>query len=297
MTPGRGGRALTSRLGRRATVDLDHFAVRALVAGLGVAVVAGPLGCFIVWRRMAYFGDTMAHSALLGVALGFLLSIDLTLAILGVTVAIACLLLLLQRRRPWLTPDTLLGILSHASLSLGLVAIGAMAWLRVDLLGYLFGDVLAVSRADIAIIYVGGALALAGLAFFWRPLLAVTVHEDLARAEGVAAAPAQFAFMILVAMVIALAMKVVGILLITSLLIIPAAAARRYATTPEAMAALAAILACLAVVLGLGASLRFDTPSGPSIVLAAAGIFAVGLLPLSRWRALSASLFRNGNSS
>ncbi len=277
-------------------MNLDDFVVRALVAGLGVAVVTGPLGCFIVWRRMAYFGDTMAHSALLGIALGFLLSIDLTLGIVGVTITIACLLLLLQRRRPWLSPDTLLGILSHASLSFGLVAIGLMAWLRVDLLGYLFGDVLAVTKADIAIIYAGGAATLAGLAFVWRPLLAVTFHEDLARAEGVAAAPAQFAFMILIAVVIALAMKVVGILLITSLLIIPAAAARRYATTPEGMAVLAAIAGCLAVGLGLFASLRFDTPSGPSIVVAAAVIFSFGLLPLLHWwRALTRRLFRGRN--
>lgn len=261
---------------------LDDFIVRALIAGLGVAVVAGPLGCFIVWRRMAYFGDTMAHSALLGVALGFLLSIDLTLGVVAVTVTVAGLLLLLQQRRPWLSPDTLLGILSHASLSFGLVAIGLMGWLRIDLLGYLFGDVLAVTRADIAIIYAGGAAVLTGLAVIWRPLLAVTVHEDLARAEGVAATPARLAFMILIALVIALAMKVVGILLITSLLIIPAAAARRFATTPEHMALGAAALGAVAVGLGLLGSLKMDTPAGPSIVVAAAVLFAATLLPFPR---------------
>jgi len=263
---------------------LDDFVIRALIAGFGVAIVAGPLGCFIVWRRMAYFGDTMAHSALLGVALGFLLSIDLTLGVVVVTIAVAGLLLSLQQRRPWLSADALLGILSHASLSFGLVAIGLMGWLRIDLMGYLFGDVLAVSQADIAMIYLGGAAVLAGLAVIWRRLLAVTVHEDLARAEGIAATPVQLAFMILIALVIALAMKVVGILLITSLLIIPAAAARRFASTPEAMAGIAAGLGCLAVAGGLYASLRLDTPSGPSIVVAAAGLFAFSLLPWEIWR-------------
>ncbi len=261
---------------------LDDFVIRALVAGIGIAIVAGPLGCFIVWRRMAYFGDTMAHSALLGIALGFLLALDLTLGVIVVTVTIAALLVLLQQRRPWLAADTLLGILSHASLSVGLVAIGLMTWLRVDLLGYLFGDVLAVTAADIALIYAGGLAALTVLAFIWRPLLAATVHEDLARAEGIPAGRVRLAFMVLIAVVIALAMKVVGILLITSLLIIPAAAARRFAGTPEAMAALAALAGCAAVGLGLFASLRFDTPSGPSIVVAAAALFAASLLPVSR---------------
>ncbi|HYN39214.1 MAG TPA: metal ABC transporter permease [Rhodospirillales bacterium] len=267
---------------------LDDFIIRAFAAGIGVAVVAGPLGCFIVWRRMAYFGDTMAHSALLGIALGFLLSINLTGGVVVVTVTIAGLLVLLQQRRPWLAADTLLGILSHASLSIGLVAIGLMTWLRVDLLGYLFGDVLAVTTADIAVIYLGGLAALAGLALIWRPLLASTVHEDLARAEGIPAASVRLSFMVLIAVVIALAMKVVGILLITSLLIIPAAAARRYATTPEAMAVLAALAGCAAVGLGLFASLRLDTPSGPSIVVAAAALFAASLLPVSRLPSLFA---------
>jgi len=276
---------------------LDDFIIRAFAAGVGVAIVAGPLGCFIVWRRMAYFGDTMAHSALLGIALGFLLAIDLTVGIVVVTVTIAGLLVLLQQRRPWLAADTLLGILSHASLSVGLVAIGLMTWLRVDLLGYLFGDVLAVTVADITLIYAGGFAALAVLALIWRPLLAATVHEDLARAEGIPAAGVRFAFMVLIAVVIALAMKVVGILLITSLLIIPAAAARRYSRTPEAMAALAALAGCAAVALGLFASLRLDTPSGPSIVVAAAVLFAASLLPVPRLYGLLARARNRGDEN
>lgn len=263
---------------------LDDFVIRALVAGFGIALVSGPLGCFIVWRRMAYFGDTMAHSALLGIALGFLLSINLTLGVVVVTVTIAGILVLLQQRRPWLSPDTLLGILSHSSLSFGLVAIGLMTWLRLDLLGYLFGDVLAVSRTDIFVIYAAGLAALAILTAIWRPLLAATVHEDLARAEGIAVVSVRLVFMVLIAVVIALAMKVVGVLLITSLLIIPPAAARRLASTPERMAVIAALIGCAAVAMGLYASLWLDTPSGPSIVVGAALLFALGLLPLPRLR-------------
>jgi zinc transport system permease protein len=260
-------------------MNLDDFFVRAIVAGVGVAIVAGPLGCFIVWRRMAYFGDTMAHSALLGVALGFLSGVHLTIGVVVVTILIAILLLSLQQR-PWLSSDTLLGILSHSALSLGLVAIGLMAWLRLDLMSYLFGDILAVTWADILWIYGGGAVILGLLAMIWRPLLASTVHEDLARAEGVPAFKVKMVFMLLIALVIALAMKLVGILLITSLLIIPAAAARRFAGNPEQMAVIASMVGAAAVILGLEGSLWLDTPSGPSIVVATAVLFAISLLPV-----------------
>lgn len=253
---------------------LDDFVIRALLGGLGVAVVAGPLGCFVVWRRMAYFGDSLAHSALLGVALGFLLAVDPTLGILAVCVVFAISIVLLQEYRR-LATDTLLGILSHAALSLGLVAISLTETLRLDLLGYLFGDILAVTVADIAWIYAGGVLVLVVLATIWRPLLAVTVHDEVARAEGVPAVAIRLLFTLLLALVIALSMKIIGILLITSLLIIPAAAARRFARTPEQMAVLASAIGGLSVTGGLLASLYWNTPSGPSVVVAAFTMFAV----------------------
>ncbi len=260
---------------------LDDFFVRAIIAGIGVAVVAGPLGCFIVWRRMAYFGDAMSHSALLGVALAILIDVNVMFGVVAVTTLIAFALLSLQRR-PWLATDTLLGILAHGALSLGLVAVGLMAWLRLDLLSYLFGDILAVTVADLGWIYGGGAIVLAALCAIWRPLLAATVHEDLAKAEGIPTARVRLLFMVLIALVIALAMKLVGILLITALLIIPAAAARRFAATPEQMAVGAAIIGSMAVVLGLEASLMVDTPSGPSIVVAATVLFGLTLIPVAR---------------
>ena len=252
----------------------EDFIWRALIGGAGVAMVSGPLGCFIVWRRMAYFGDSLAHSALLGVALGFLLGIDARLGTLAACVALALFLVLLQSQKR-LSSDTLLGILAHTALSLGLVAISFMESLRVDLLGYLLGDILSVTVSDIYWIFGGGALALAALALIWRPLLAVTVNEEIARAEGVPVWPVRLSFMLLIALIIAVAMKIIGILLITSLLIIPAAAARRFAKTPEQMAALASLIGALAVLGGVMASLRWDTPSGPSIVLAAAALFAL----------------------
>ncbi|MEO3387051.1 metal ABC transporter permease [Mesorhizobium sp. CAU 1741] len=261
---------------------LDDFFSRAVIAGVGLALTTGPLGCFIVWRRMAYFGDTMAHSALLGVALAFLFEINLTIGVF-VVATLASLALLALQRRGALSTDALLGILSHSTLALGLVMIAFMTWVRVDLMGFLFGDILAVSRLDIAIIWAGGVLVIGVLAVFWSSLLAATVNEELAQAEGMAPARSRLVFMLLMALVIAIAMKLVGVLLITALMIIPAATARRFATTPEQMAVLASVLGALAVVAGLFGSLEFDTPSGPSIVVAALGLFLVSLLPyLSR---------------
>ncbi|OSM01729.1 zinc ABC transporter permease subunit ZnuB [Magnetofaba australis] len=256
---------------------LDDFFWRALLAGAAIAIIGGPLGCFIVWRRMAYFGDTMAHSALLGVALGLLLDLAPMFAVAIVAVAIALLLVILQRN-PRLSSDTLLGILSHAALSIGLVAISFLTFVRVDLLSYLFGDILAVSQSDLLSIVLGGALILAVLMRIWRPLLALTVSQELAQAEGVPVARTRLTFMLLIALVIALAMKVVGVLLITSLLIIPPATARRFALSPESMAILASLIGVASVVGGLSASLAWDTPSGPSIVVAATFLFILSTL-------------------
>ena len=261
----------------------DDFFSRALIAGVGLALVAGPLGCFIVWRRMAYFGDTMAHSALLGVALSFLLDINLTLGVFVVAATVSLALLLLQRRNA-LSTDALLGILSHSTLAIGLVIVAFMTWVRVDLMGFLFGDILAVSTSDIALIWGGGILVLAAIAWLWRPLLAAAVNPELAEAEGLRPERARLFFMLLMAVVIAIAMKIVGIMLITSLLIIPAATARRFSSTPELMAVLASLIGAVAVVGGLFGSLTYDTPSGPSIVVAALILFILSLLPAWRGR-------------
>ncbi len=254
----------------------SDFFTRALVAGIGLALVAGPLGCFVVWRRMAYFGDTMAHSALLGVALAFLLNLDTTLGVFAVAALVAGALLILQRQAT-LSTDALLGILSHSTLAVGLVLVGFLTSVRIDLMGFLFGDILAVSTTDIAVIYGGGALILGVLWLWWRPLLASTVSPELAEAEGLRPEAARIVLMVLMASVIAIAMKLVGVLLITSLLIIPAATARRLAPTPEWMAVIASVLGAVAVVGGLFGSRTWDTASGPSIVVMALVLFGLSL--------------------
>ncbi len=273
----------------------DDFFLRAVVAGVGLALTTGPLGCFIIWRRMAYFGDTISHSALLGVALSLLFQLNLTLSVFAVAVLVSVLLLFLQRRQA-LSADALLGILSHATLAIGLVIVAFMSWVRIDLIAFLFGDILAVSQSDIAVIWGGGIFVLAAIAWLWRPLLASTVNPELAEAEGLRPERARLLFMLLMAVVIAIAMKIVGILLITALLIIPAATARRFAATPETMAIFASLLGAIAVFGGLFGSLRYDTPSGPSIVVAALVLFIISLLPLVR-RAGTPAAQQRGQSS
>ena len=260
---------------------LDDFFTRAIVAGIGVALVAGPLGCFIVWRRLAYFGDTLSHAALLGVALAFLFEINITLAVFGVSLCVSFALVLLQK---WerLSSDALLGLLAHSTLAIGLVALAFMTWVRVDLMGFLFGDILSVTPVDIAVVWGGGVFVLILLSLIWRSLFASTVNLELAQAEGMAPERANLIFMLLMAAVIAISMKIVGVLLITALLIIPAAAARRFSTGPEQMAILAGLIGVAGVVAGLFGSLEWDTPAGPSIVVAALVIFIFSILPMPK---------------
>ncbi len=254
---------------------MDDFLVRALLAGLGVAALTGPLGAFVVWRRMAFFGDTLAHAALLGVALGLAFEVNLTVGVVGVCIATA-LMLIGVRRRSGLASDTILGILSHGTLALGLVAMSFLEKVRFDLLGYLFGDILAVTLTDLTWIYAGGAVILVAIFLIWRPLLSATVHEDLARAEGVPVDRVNIVFVVCIALVVATAMKVVGILLVAALLIIPAAAVRAFCRTPEQMAVAAVVAGWLAVCGGLGMSVLADTPAGPSIIVVALCLFIVG---------------------
>lgn len=259
---------------------LDDFLIRAYLAGIGIALVAGPLGCFVIWRKMAYFGDTLSHGALLGVSLGLLFQIDLTVSVFGLSAALAASLVLLKRRAD-LSTDALLGILSHGALAIGLVALSFMSWIRVDLMGLLFGDILAIAPSDLLMIWSGACLVLGLLWMIWKPLFASTVHPELAEAEGLHPARVETLYMLMMAAVIAIAIQLVGVLLITALLIIPAAGARRLAQGPVQMMVIASAIGTLSVVVGLTTSLFADTPTGPSIVVAALICFLMSLSPLS----------------
>ncbi len=250
-----------------------NFLLLAFLAGVGFALVAAPLGSLVVWRRMAYFGDTLAHASLLGVALGFAFSIlPMYFSVAIVCVVVALLLLLLEKQQA-IARDSLLGILAHTSLALGIVVIALLPNFRADLYGYLFGDILAVSWQDIIVIYGLAVAVLALLAWNWQKLLAVTVHAELAKVEGISIQRQQLLFVLLLALSIAMAMKVLGVLLITAMLIIPPATARPWSKTPEKMVILALVFAILSVLVGLAASLYLDLPAGPAIVVASSVLF------------------------
>ena len=259
----------------------DDFFIRALIAGIGVAIVTGPLGCMVIWRRLSYFGDTLSHSALLGVTIAYSFSINISLSVFIVSGVIALLLLSLQKRTK-LPGDALLGLLSHSTLAVGLVIIGLLTSIRFDLMGLLFGDILSVTIEDIFIIWLGGLIILGVLCFIWKSLFAATVNYDLAAAEGMKPDSSNFIFTILLAGVIAIAIKMIGVLLITGLLLIPAAMARNLSSNPRQMIALSVIGGILSVIIGLFSSLEFNTASGPSIIVAALVLFILSLLPLKR---------------
>ena len=251
---------------------LADFPLYGLGAGLLIAAIAGPLGTFVVWQRLAYFGDTLAHSALLGVALSLWLAIDIQLGIIICCLGLAILLVYLQRK-PHLATDSLLGILSHGSLAIGLVTVALIDDVRLDLNAYLFGDLLAVSQQDL--LWIGLVVITLAISLWrnWNSLLAITVHPELAKVEGLPVERLRLTLMLMIALLVAIAMKVIGVLLITALLIIPAAAGRKFVRSPEQMALASIVIGCLSVIGGLCLSFTADTPAGPSIVLSAVGLF------------------------
>ncbi len=259
---------------------LDDFMTRATLAGMGVACAAAPLGCFVVWRRMAYFGDATAHAAILGVALSLAFELSIFPGALAVALVMALTVTLLAGRG--YAMDTLLGVLAHSALAFGLVAVSFLSGIRIDLMAYLFGDILAVSRSDLLVIWGGAVLVIALIAARWSALLTSTLNEELAYASGLSPKREQLILTVALAITVAVAIKVVGVLLIAALLIIPAAAARGLARTPEAMAVIAAGIGGLSAVAGLQGAYLFDTPAGPSIVCVAALLFTA--INLIGWR-------------
>ena len=259
----------------------DDFLFRALIAGIGIALVTGPLGCFVVWRRLSFFGDTLAHSALLGVILSVSFDINISLSIFTVSSLVALLLLRLQKTT-YLANDALLGLLSHSSLAIGLVVLGFLSFIRFDIMGVLFGDILSVNINDLLAIWLGGALILLVLWFIWKPLFASTVNYELAEAEGMKPERMNAIFTILLAALIAIAIKMVGLLLITGMLIIPTAMARNLSNNPKQMVILSIVGGLLSVLIGLYTSFEINTSSGPTIVTVALLLFILSMTKVQK---------------
>jgi zinc transport system permease protein len=243
---------------------LSDFMLRATIAGLGVALIAAPLGCFVVWRRMAYFGEATAHAALLGIALSLALELPIFAGTLVAALLMAWVVTQLSGRE--LASDTLLGVTAHAGLALGLVVASFLTGVRIDLMAYLFGDILAVTLSDLYVIWFGVIIGLALIYWRWSPMLISTLNEELAYSNDINPKREKLFLTLALAVTVAVSIKVVGLLLISALLIIPAAAARNISQTPETMAITTAIIGVISAVSGLQFSYFFNSPPGPSIV-------------------------------
>ena len=264
---------------------LNDFFIRALLAGVGIALITGPLGCFVVWRRLSFFAGTLAHSALLGVTMALVFEISIAFSVFLISAVLAIFLLQLQKKTN-LPNDALLGLLAHSSLAIGLVIIGFLTTIRFDVMGLLFGDILAVDENDLLFIWVGGAFILLVLKLIWKPLFASTINYELAEAEGMKPDKYNAIFTILMAAIIAISIKIVGLLLITGMLIIPAALARNISNNPIQMVILSTVGGLLSILIGLFSSLEFNTASGPSIIAAALFLFLVSLIKVRKFSEL-----------
>ncbi|MGB0901703.1 metal ABC transporter permease [Halocynthiibacter sp.] len=261
---------------------LDDFLIRAILAAIGTGLAAGLLGCFVVWRRLAYLGDATAHAAILGVALALAFGTSALTGVLGISVLMALLLSTLAGRH--LNHDSLLGVLAYSALATGLVTVSLMQGVRIDLSAWLFGEILAVSKADLALIWAGSLAICALILTRWQNLLTATLSPDLAQASGISPKREELILTLALALVVAVAIKIVGALLIGALLIIPATAARPLARSPETMALFATSIGASSGLIGILLSAQYDTPAGPTIICVAAGAFFLSwaLAPLIR---------------
>jgi zinc transport system permease protein len=260
---------------------IDDFFIRALIAGVGIALVTGPLGCFVIWRRLSFFGDTLSHAALLGVTFSISFDKNISLSVFIISSLVAIILLRLQKNTN-LAGDALLGLLAHSSLAIGLVVLGFLSFIRFDIMGLLFGDILSVTLSDLLIIWIGGGVIILILTLIWRPLFASTVNYEIAEAEGLSPEKYNILFTILMAGIIAISIKMVGLLLITGMMIIPAAAARNLSNSPKQMVIISVIFGLLSVLIGLYASLEINTPSGPSVITTSLLFFILSLFKLNK---------------
>jgi len=260
---------------------MEDFIIRGLVAAIGISIIAGSLGCFVIWKRMSYFSESISHSALLGVSLGIASGIGIHFGLLIVGVLFASLIVILQQRK-FLSNDAILGIFSHIALSLGIVVLSIVGDANTDYFGFLFGDILSISVSDIYWVY--SVLIVVGslLVFFWQKLLLLTINEELAVAEGLNQMLYQLLFMLMIALSVSVSVQIVGVLLITSLLIIPPAIARVFSITPLQMVFGAIVVSIVAVFIGLGASMSYDLAAGPAIVIALGSLFILSQLLPSR---------------
>jgi zinc transport system permease protein len=256
---------------------MEDFILRALIAALGISIIAGSLGCFVIWKRMSYFSESISHSALLGVSLGLASGLGMHAGLVIVGVVFAGLIVILQQKQV-LSSDAILGIFSHLALSLGIVILGIVGGENTDYFALLFGDVLSISNQDIVWIYAVLVIVICLLVVFWQKLLLLTLNEELAVSQGLNRTSYQLLFMLMIALTVSISVQIVGVLLITSLLIIPPAVARVFADSPLSMVIQSIGISIAAVIMGLSASVFYDLATGPTIVIALGALFTLSQL-------------------
>ena len=249
----------------------DPFIIRGIVAGIAVALISGLVGCFVVWRRLSYYGESIAHSSLLGAGFGILLGFGINFGVVFICLLFGILFLWLQQSKA-LSSDTLLGVLAHFALAVGIIVI-SFNKIKIDLHAFLFGDILTVSTTDIWGMYIGVLIAITLILSNWSSLLLVTLDEDLAKSEGINPLYINILLTTIMTIVVALSLQIIGLLLITAMLIIPAATARRLVNSPEAMVIVSTVIGIFSVIFGIYLSVEMDLPSGPSIVVVGSILF------------------------
>ena len=235
----------------------------ALVAGILLSCMMGPLGSIVLWRRMTFLGDALGHSSLLGLAVGAVYQINSVVCVLVTCILIMFFLPIFEKLKQ--TNDALLGVISHTFLAFGFVIVSLFNPAQ-NIESYLFGDILTITSVDLISVFCVAALGSVVLFFFWESWALASVHPELARAEKLATKKTEMIFNLFVAVVVAISIQFLGVLLISALLIIPSATARALAKTPEGMAILGAALGAVSVTVGIILSLMLDTPAAPTLV-------------------------------
>ena len=249
---------------------MKNILLNAVITVFGISIGVGPIGSFVLWKKLSYFGDTIAHSALLGVTLAMIMHVH---HIIGILLIATLPSLMLLQLRNYYTKDMLFNITSNSSLALASIILSIIPLSNTNVItSMLFGDVLAIDYSDIIVLYIATISIATIIACQWKKWLLITISTDLAIVAKLNTKILEIEFMILLSILIAVSINIIGILLITSLLIIPAATARVIIKTPIQMIVLSSILCFTSSICGLFASYTFDIPAGPSIIMMSTAI-------------------------
>ena len=257
---------------------MDNFILLAIISGIGIAFITGLLGCFVVWKKMAYFGESLGHSAVLGIGIGLLLGIGDNIAVLLVIITFSLIVTYLQNKEAF-SNDLILAVLAHGLLSIGIILISINPDPNFNLHSFLFGDILTVSLNEIFLIFLSAIFIYLIILTNWKALLITIISKDLAKSQNINNFKIELLFTFTMALAVAISIKIIGALLITSMLIIPSSCAKQLVNNPKNMVIISIIISILSILIGILCSYYFDIPSGPAIILTSfSAFFIINLL-------------------